>query len=107
LDKPAEVPADARPTDVREGIFRPSDDLPLVTLRVGRWARWITEYYPCERVVEESPERWLVALRASDLDWARRLVLGLGPGVTVVGPRELADAVRDEAQAALSAYGDG
>jgi proteasome accessory factor C len=107
LDKPADVPADARPTDVREGIFRPSDDLPLVTLRVGRWARWITEYYPCEEVVEESPERWLVSLRASDLDWARRLVLGLGPGVTVVRPRELADAVTQEAQAALSAYGDG
>jgi proteasome accessory factor C len=107
LDKPAEVPADARPTDVREGIFRPSADLPLVTLRVGRWARWITEYYPCERVVEESPERWLVSLRASDLDWARRLVLGLGPGVTVVGPPELADAVRREAQAALNAYEDG
>jgi proteasome accessory factor C len=107
LEKPAEVPADARPTDIREGIFRPSDDLPLVTLRVGRWARWITEYYPCEQVVEESPERWVVSLRASDLDWARRLVLGLGPGVTVVEPAELADAVRREALEALNAYEDG
>ena len=32
-------------------MFRPTEDQPLVTLRIGRWARWITEYYPCERVV--------------------------------------------------------
>jgi len=104
LDEPAAAPPDARPTDVSEGIFRPSEELPLVTLRVGRWARWITEYYPCERVVEESPERWLVTLRASDLGWARRLVLGLGPDVAVVAPVELADAVRREAREALAAY---
>ena len=42
-------------TDVSAGIFTPSEELPLITLRIGRWARWITEYYPCERVVEESP----------------------------------------------------
>ena len=92
------------PDDVSAGVFTPSADLPLVTLRVGRWARWITEYYPCEEVVEETPERWLVSLRASDLAWARRLVLGLGPEVTVVAPAELAEAVRVEARAALAAY---
>ena len=86
-------------------MFTPSEELPLVTLRIGRWARWITEYYPCERVVEETPDRWLVALRASDLAWARRLVLGLGPEVTVVAPPELVEAVRVEARAALAAYG--
>ena len=106
LDEPAAPPPDAQLTDVSEGIFSPSPELPLVTLRIGRWSRWITEYYPCERVVEESPERWLVALRASDLAWARRLVLGLGPDVTVVGPPELVAAVRVEAVSALSAYAD-
>ncbi len=75
-----------------------------MTLRVGRWARWITEYYPCERVEEESADRWLVSLRASDLDWARRLVLGLGPDVTVVGPAALVEEVRAEARAALARY---
>jgi proteasome accessory factor C len=106
LDEPAAPPPDAQFTDVSEGIFSPSPELPLVTLRIGRWSRWITEYYPCERVVEESPEQWLVALRASDLAWARRLVLGLGPDVTVVGPPELVAAVRVEAVSALSAYAD-
>jgi proteasome accessory factor C len=57
-------------------------------------------------VVEESTERWLVSLRASDLVWARRLVLSLGPGVSVVSPVALADAVRDEARAALALYGE-
>jgi proteasome accessory factor C len=106
LDEPAAPPPDVEFTDVSEGIFSPSPELPLVTLRIGRWSRWITEYYPCERVVEESPERWLVSLRASDLAWARRLVLGLGPDVTVVGPPELVTAVRAEAESALSAYSD-
>jgi proteasome accessory factor C len=106
LDEPAAPPPDAQFTDVSEGIFSPSPELPLVTLRIGRWSRWITEYYPCEQVVEESPERWLVSLRASDLAWARRLVLGLGPDVIVLGPPELVTAVRAEAESALSAYSD-
>jgi proteasome accessory factor C len=105
LDAAAAPPPQARPTDVRDGIFQPSPELPLVTLRVGRPARWITEYYPCERVVAESPEHWLVSLRVSDLGWARRLVLGLGPDVTVVAPDELADTVHRAARAALLAYG--
>ncbi|HLL68706.1 MAG TPA: WYL domain-containing protein [Micromonosporaceae bacterium] len=104
LDEPAVIPAQARATDVREGIFRPTRDLPLVTLRVGRRARWITEYYPCEEVRQEPGEHWLVSLRASDLAWARRLVLGLGADVVVVAPPELVADVGNEARAALAAY---
>jgi proteasome accessory factor C len=104
LDEPASPPPEAKPSDVRDSVFSPSPDLPLVTLRFGRWARWITEYYPCEQVVEESADRWLVSLRASDLAWARRLVLGLGSEVTVVNPPELVEAVRREASEALQAY---
>ncbi|HEX6873624.1 MAG TPA: YafY family protein [Micromonosporaceae bacterium] len=106
LDEPSAPPPQARRTDIREGIFQASAQLPLITLRISRWARWITEYYPCERVVAESPERWLVSLRASDLAWARRLVLGLGPEVSVVSPPELVAAVQQEAHAALAAYVD-
>jgi proteasome accessory factor C len=104
LDEPAVVPPTAMPTDVREGVFHGTPDLPLVTLKVGRGARWITEYYPCEEVRRGPGEHWLVSLRASDLAWARRLVLSLGPQVTVVGPAELVALVADEASAALSAY---
>jgi proteasome accessory factor C len=104
LDQPAAVPSEAHPTDVRDGVFRATPDQPLVTLRVSRGARWITEYYPCEEVRAVPGEHWLVSLRASDLSWARRLVLGLGPEVTVVGPPELIEAVGAEARAALTAY---
>jgi proteasome accessory factor C len=105
LDEPSAPPPDAQPHDVSAGVFTPSPELPLITLRIGRWARWITEYYPCERVVQESPDRWLVSLRASDLAWAQRLVLGLGTEVAVVSPPELVEAVRSESRAALAAYG--
>jgi proteasome accessory factor C len=107
LPEPAAVPAHAQATDVRDGVFQPTPDLPLITLRVGRGARWITEYYPCEEVRQEPGEHWLVSLRASDLTWARRLVLGLGPDVTVLGPPELAAAVVEEARGALAAYRTG
>ncbi len=104
LDEPAAPPPQARPTDVRGGIFQPAPDLPLITVRVGRTARWITEYYPCERVSRDSREEWLVSLRVTDLDWARRFVLGLGPDAVAVAPPELVGAVRDRATAALRAY---
>ncbi|MEU1603053.1 helix-turn-helix transcriptional regulator [Micromonospora matsumotoense] len=103
LDEPAVVPPQARPHDLRQGVFRPSPGLPLITLRIGRGERWITEYYPCERV-EVDGDRWVVSLRVTDLGWARRFVLGLGPDVTVVAPVELAAQVRAQATAALEAY---
>jgi proteasome accessory factor C len=103
-DEAAALPPDAHPTDVRDGVFRATPDQPLVTLRVSRGARWITEYYPCEEVRAEPGQHWLVSLRASDLAWARRLVLGLGPEVTVVGPPELIEAVGADARTALAAY---
>jgi proteasome accessory factor C len=105
LDEPSAPPPQARRADLTDGVFLPTADQPLITLRVGRGGRWITEYYPCEEVVEESREHWLVSLRAADLGWARRLVLGLGPSVTVVAPATLAEAVRDQAEVALAAYG--
>ncbi|MEH0971647.1 YafY family protein [Micromonospora sp. CPCC 205546] len=104
LAERAVVPPQARPHDLSEGVFRPSPDLPLITLRIGRGERWLTEYYPCERVEAGDGDDWLVSLRVTDLGWARRFVLGLGPGVTVVAPAELAEQVGAAAVAALDAY---
>jgi proteasome accessory factor C len=103
LDEPAAPPPQVRLHDVREGIFTPGPELPLARLRVGRGARWITEYYPCEEVRRDG-EEWLVALRVTDLAWAQRFVLGLGPDATVVSPPELVESVRAAASAALDAY---
>jgi proteasome accessory factor C len=105
LDEPARPPREARSNDLRDGVFRSSPEQPLVTLRVSRNARWITEYYPCESVTDTDQELWRVTLRVSDLAWARRLVLGLGSNVVVLDPPELADAVREETNRALDAYG--
>jgi proteasome accessory factor C len=105
LAEPSSPPPAAKPADVRAGLFQPSPDQPLVTLLVERGARWITEYYPVETVEEQPDGRWRVTLRASDLGWARRLVLGLGCEVQAVGPPELVAEVGAEARAALAAYG--
>jgi proteasome accessory factor C len=104
LPEPAAPPPQAQLHDLSDGVFQPSPDLPLVTLRIGRGARWITEYYPCEQVDRDSGDGWLVSLRVADLAWARRLFPGLGPDATVVAPRELAERVRNQAAAALAAY---
>lgn len=105
LAEPAVAPPQAKPHDRSGGVFRPSPELPLVTLRVGRSGRWITEYYPCEWVERGAGgDEWVVALRVSDLEWARRFVLGLGPDAAVLDPPELAGRVREQAAAALEAY---
>jgi proteasome accessory factor C len=103
LDEPAAPPSEVRLHDVRDGVFHPTADLPLVTLRLGRGSRWITEYYPCEEVRRDGDE-WLVSMRVTDLGWAQRLLLGLGPDVTVVGPAELVDRIRVQAATALDQY---
>ncbi|MEU4216524.1 YafY family protein [Actinoplanes sp. NPDC026623] len=103
LDEPSAPPARAVPHDVSDGVFHPTPDLPLVTLRVGRGSRWITEYYPCEEVRRDGDE-WIVTMRVTDLGWAQRLLLGLGPDVTVVGPVELVDRIREQATTALDQY---
>jgi proteasome accessory factor C len=104
LDEPSAPPAQARPHDVSDGVFRPGPELPLVTLRVGRTGRWITEYYPCEEVHRADGDEWTVTMRVTDLGWAQRFLLGLGPDVTVVGPPELVERIRALATTALDAY---
>ncbi|MFI5495595.1 helix-turn-helix transcriptional regulator [Actinoplanes sp. NPDC051859] len=103
LDEPAAPPARAVPHDLSDGVFHPGADLPLVTLRVGRGSRWITEYYPCEEVRRDGDE-WVVTMRVTDLGWAQRFLLGVGPDVTVVGPAALVERIRAQATTALDQY---
>lgn len=103
LDEPARPPVEAVRHDVSAGVFTPGAELPLVTLRVGRGGRWITEYYPVEEV-RRTGDEWVVTMRVTDLGWAQRLLLGMGPDVTVLGPPELIDRIRAQATAALDQY---
>jgi proteasome accessory factor C len=104
LDAAADVPAQAVGRDVGAGLFQPSADDLLVTLELGPAARWVSEYYPCEDVVELPGGRARVTLRTPDPRWVVRLALRLGASGAVVGPPDLAAQVRAEAAAALAAY---
>jgi proteasome accessory factor C len=102
LDEPSRPPVGAVPHDVRTGVFTPTADLPLVTVRIGRTSRWIAEYYPVEEIRRDGTG-WIMKMRVTDLGWAQRLLLGR-PDVTVVGPPELLRQIRGQAAAALDQY---
>ena len=104
LDAPAEVPADAQPVDVDQGLFRPSDDDVHVVLEVSAGGRWVAEYYPTESVTELGEGRLRVQLRTPDTQWVRRLALRLGGDGKVISPPEVVAQVAADAEAALAQY---
>jgi len=105
LDVPAEVPAEARPRDVRAGrLFHPSPDDIEVAFELTPAGRWVADHYPCESVEELGEGRLRVVLRTPDPRWVRGLALRLGDQGRIVGPPELAEAVRADAARALAQY---
>src|SRR5450755_3935419 len=52
LETAAEVPAEAKPVDVDQGLFRPSAGDMNVIIDLSATGRWVAEYYPCENVTE-------------------------------------------------------
>jgi proteasome accessory factor C len=103
LDEPAAPPPEAQPTDVSDGLFRPSAEHRSAVLQLEPSARWVAEYYPVDEVVELGDERVRVRLRYADPAWLVRLVLGLGGGARLLEPPELAAEVARRAQEALAA----
>lgn len=103
LDVDGTPPADATPRDL-DDVFVPGENDLTVVLDASRWAAWIADYYPNEGVERRPDGSLRVTLKVADPALVRRLVLRLGGEVRVVEPRELADAVADEARAALNAY---
>jgi proteasome accessory factor C len=104
LDEAASVPAQARPRDVDQGLYRPSAEDAAVELELSAAGRWVAEYYPCEHVEELGDGRLRVGLRTPDTRWVRRLALRLGEDGRVISPPELAAQVREDAAAALAQY---
>jgi proteasome accessory factor C len=104
LDVPAEVPAEAQPVDVEQGLFRPSDEDVHVVLEVSAGGRWVAEYYPTESVTELGDGRLRIQLRTPDTQWVRRLALRLGEDGRIVAPDDLRAQVREDATAALAGY---
>jgi proteasome accessory factor C len=105
LDVAAEVPRQAEPVDVDQGLFRPAPTDMRAVLELMPRGRWVADYYPCEDVTEIGDGRLRVTLHTPDAAWARRLGLGLGEDGRIVEPAALAAAVRTDASAALAQYG--
>ena len=104
LDVPAEAPEEAEWADVDAGLFQPSEADVLAELDLASGARWVTEYYPCESVVELGEGRLHVAIRTWDTSLIRRLALRLGEEGRITAPAELAEQVRAAAEGALALY---
>jgi proteasome accessory factor C len=103
LDVDGTPPEQARPRDL-DDVFVPGENDLTVVLEATRWAAWIADYYPNEGV-ERLPDGSLrVTLKVADPALVQRLVLRLGGDVRVVSPSGLADAVAEEARAALAGY---
>ncbi|HEY2127945.1 MAG TPA: WYL domain-containing protein [Streptosporangiaceae bacterium] len=104
LDQPAEVPAEAEPKDVDQGLYRPAPEDLQVEIELAPLGRWVAEYYPCEDAADLGDGRLRVKLRTPDGRWVRRLALRLGENGRVVAPADLAAQVREDASAALAQY---
>jgi proteasome accessory factor C len=104
LDVDGTPPADARLRDLDAGAFTPRPDDTLVTLHLDPGATWVSDYYPVESVEQSDDGSQTVTLRTADTLWLSRLLWRLGGHARVVSPPEVAEAVRDGAQAALAAY---
>ena len=104
LDVPAEPPSDIAPRDLDAGLFQPGPGAVEVTLRLAPAARWVVEYYACDRIEAEPDGGLTVTLRTPDTRWVRRLALRLGQTGRILAPGDLAAQVRDDARAALEAY---
>jgi proteasome accessory factor C len=104
LDEPAVVPEDAAPVDLGAGALRP-EGAP-VTLALAPEVSWIAEEHPVESVTDLGDGRLEVVMPVADERWLVRLLLRLGPSVTVLDRPDIAERVQDEARLALVAYAD-
>jgi len=104
LDTPARKHQGLRPRDLAAGIFQPSGDELLVTLRLDPTARWVAEYYVVEHTREEAGGGLTVRLRIGDPALLTQLMLRLGGAAELLEPAGLAEDVRAVAEQALALY---
>ena len=104
LDEPSRPPEEVELRDLTEGVYVPAPEHLLAVLRVEPAYAWVADYYTCE-VTDDTDGRLQISLRVADPAWVRSLVLGSAGQVDVLAPEWLAESIRDEATAALAAYG--
>ena len=94
------------PTEPRElAVFSPRDDDPRVVLDLAPRADWVVAQYPVESAKELPDGGRRVTLAVSERAWLERLLLRLGPDVTVVEGD--VEAQRSAAARLLQRYGGG
>lgn len=86
-------------------LYTPTEEDVAVRLRLAPGARWIGEYYATDEAVERDDGSLDVILPARSMGWVARLLLRVGPDVTVLDPPELQAEVRDLARRTLDRYG--
>jgi proteasome accessory factor C len=91
------------PTREPPASYRPGPDDARVVLDLEPDAAWVVEQYPVEARTVADNGRQRVALRASGRAWLERLLLRLGPDVTIVEGD--ADIARAAANRILARYG--
>jgi len=104
LDSPVEDHSDVEPRDLADGIFQPSSEDLLVTVRLEPSARWVAEYYPVEETVDEPEGQLTVRLRVGDPAWLTQLMLRLGGSARIIDPPDVGETVRQVAMQALQNY---
>jgi proteasome accessory factor C len=107
--RPTGAPIERRPTrddaDLADLVYQPADDDLRVRLLLEASATWVVEDSRPELVVERPDGRVEVVLPVSAPAFLERLVLGLGPAVTVLDPPEARRWIADAAARILSRYG--
>ena len=106
LDTPRAAP-EVEPRDLAEGLFAPSPDDVVATLRLEPAGRWMADYYPVESTRELPDGALEVRLAVGDPRWLVQVVVSQSPDVRILEPVEYAALVARSARAALSLYGDG
>jgi proteasome accessory factor C len=95
------------PPDVAtpSGVFQPDTDDPRVVLDLAPSAAWVAEAYPVEQVERRDDGSLRVHLAVAAEAWFERLLVGLGPQVTVVeAPPALEGAGRRASARILDRY---
>ncbi|MGQ0824380.1 MAG: helix-turn-helix transcriptional regulator [Actinomycetota bacterium] len=85
-------------------VYNPAADDPRITLRLAPAAAWVAEQYPTLSVTERADGALDVVLVVSEPAWLDRLLLRLGPDVSVLDPPALVDAGAAAAARVLARY---
>jgi proteasome accessory factor C len=105
LDEAAAPPPEAELRDLSDGLYTPAPEHLLVVLSVEPAYWWMADYYQVETDELAADGSRRISLRVADPAWVSALTLSSRGQVRLLSPEWLAESIRQEAAAALEAYG--